>query len=297
MFAFGNLGNTCYMNTALQCLMRLPPLNALLDSWQNPNATPVQRFVKEYNDLRVMATGNDGCCIKPGRFRQAVQVYSKEKGLDFASNEQHDAVEFLQFMLNCLHEALAAPIDIPPEPNDDDIAKKCRDMMRLNFGKEYSAILELFYGVHVSTIGDSHTPEVFSTLDLPIPATASTLPECVQSYMAKDEVQWTNEKTNAVETATKQLSFWRMPPLLIVALKRFNERGQKNAAVVDIPEQITISGTEYRLRCAVLHNGGTHSGHYAACAVVHNVWTILDDDSNYPLDSFKQTYCAIYEIK
>lgn len=295
MFAFSNLGNTCYMNTALQCLMRLPPLNALLDRWQNPIETPVQRFIKEFDDLRVMATRNDGCCIKPGRFFQAMQVHSREKGLDFALNEQHDAVEFIQFMLGCLHEAIAVPIDIPPEPEDDEIAKKCRDMMRLHFGKEYSSILELFYGVHVSSIGDSHTPEVFSTLDLPIQA--ATLTECLQSYLAKDDVQWTNEKTNAVETTTKQLSFWRMPPLLIVALKRFNPRGQKNAAAVDIPGAITISGTEYKLRCAVLHNGGTHSGHYAACAVVAGQWTILDDESHYPLDSFKQTYCAIYEIK
>ena len=298
MFAFGNLGNTCYVNTALQCLMRLPPLNALLDRWANPGETPVQKLVKEFNDLRVMALANDGCTIRPGRFIHAVQTFAVEKKRpEFASHEQQDSVEFMQFLLNCIHEAMAQPIVIEPDPTDCAIGRKCREMMKVHFSKEYSEMVELFYGVHVSTIQESHTPEVFLTLDLPIPAGASSLVQCLEAYTAKDPIVWTNEATKQEEPATKQLSFWRMPTLLIACLKRFDPLGRKNAAAIEIPDDLTICDVQYKLRCAVLHNGGTHSGHYAACAQIKDRWVVLDDENAYPLDpsNYKQVYCAIYE--
>ena len=298
MFAFGNLGNTCYMNTALQCLMRLPPLNALLDRWPNPGETPVQKLVKEYNELRVMALTNDGCTIKPGKFNHAMQTYALTKNRpEFASHEQQDSVEYMQFLLNCIHEAMAQPIAITEDPEDCPIGKKCREMMRVHFSKEYSEIVELFYGMHVSTIHESHTPEVFLTLDLPIPAGATTLVQCVEAYTAKDTITWLNEETRKEEPATKQLSFWRMPTLLIVCLKRFDHQGRKNAAAIEIPRDLTICDVEYELRATVLHNGGTHSGHYAACAQVKGHWVVLDDETVYPLEAgtYKQVYCAVYE--
>jgi ubiquitin C-terminal hydrolase len=298
MFAFGNLGNTCYMNTALQCLMRLPALNALLDQWINPQQTVVQQFVKEFDDLRVMATTNDNCFIKPGKFRHAVELYARHKGIaEFTANEQYDAVEFVQFMLNAVHDAMARPVDFPPEAADDEIAKKCRDMMRAQFGKEFSGIVDLFYGVHVSTIKASHTPEAFLTLDLPIQG--NSLVECLQAYTAPDSVAWLNESTNESETVAKQLSFWRLPVYLIVSLKRFDQQGRKNAAVIGIPEQFELNGAHYTLRVAALHQGGTRSGHYAACCQIADHWVVLDDDTSYPLDAagFKQVYCAIYEKK
>lgn len=298
MFAFGNLGNTCYMNTALQCLMRLPPLNALLDRWPNPGETPVQKLVQEFNDLRIMATTNDGCTIKPGRFMHAMQTYALQKNRpEFASREQQDSVEFMQFLLNCIHEAMAKPIQIEADPDDCETSKKCREMMRLHFSKEYSEIVELFYGVHVSAIKESRTPEVFSTLDLPLPAGATTLVQCLEAYTAGEPIVWRNEETKMEEPATKQLSFWRLPTLLIVCLKRFDGQGRKNAAPIEIPDDLTLCDVAYKLRTAVLHNGGTHSGHYAACAKIQDTWVVLDDETAYPLDpsNYKQTYCAIYE--
>ena len=297
MFAFGNLGNTCYMNTALQCLMRLPALNSLLDAWENPGETPVQQLVKEYDDLRVMATTNDNCFIKPGRFKQAVQIFARQKGLtEFISNNQQDAVEFILFMLNCIHDAMSRPIEIPDDPSDDAVTKQCRDMMRAQFAKTYSEIVDLFYGVHVSSINErSHTPEVFLTVELPIPPGATTLTECIGAYTASDAIVWLNEQTGLVEPAAKQIHLKVLPRILICVLKRFNQQDQKNAAAIDIPERLDVNSVQYELRCAVLHQGGTHAGHYAACARVHDAWTVLDDDTSYPLDTLKQTYCAIYE--
>ena len=188
-------------------------------------------------------------------------------------------------------------MEIPPEAVDDAVAKKCRDMMRAQFSKEYSGIVDLFYGVHVSSIKTSHTPEAFLTLDLPIQG--GSLLQCLQAYTAPDSVAWVNETTHEPETVTKQLSFWRLPVYLIVSLKRFNRQGQKNAEVVDIPEHMELNGVAYALRVAALHQGGTRSGHYAACCRINENWMVMDDDTSYPLDAagFKQVYCAIYEKK
>ena len=76
MFCFKNIGNTCYLNSALQCLMRLDLLNTSLDDVKVPSLTPAQLFFTEHNDLRRMALDHPNCVISPALFRHAVQVYA-----------------------------------------------------------------------------------------------------------------------------------------------------------------------------------------------------------------------------
>ena len=83
--------------------------------------------------------------------------------------------------------------------------------MKNMYKDEYSEILDMFYGIHVSKIvtkgGEyiSSSPEPFLMLDIPIPNKNNpTLVECMKKYVEKENLtgdnQIFNEKTKQKET-------------------------------------------------------------------------------------------------
>ena len=302
MFSFRNIGNSCYLNSALQCLMRLPMLNASFDDAELAvkDPTPAQMFVKEYDDLRVMALSNPNCVISPALFRHSMQLYAKIKKNDnFSGCLQNDAAEFIQFMLDAIHEALAKKENFDTIPVQSDIERKCVDMMKKTFGEKFSDVVHLFYGIHLSYIKDNCSQEAFMTLDLPIPETATNLVDCIRAYMADETItDWMDEKTKVRETVVKSFRFFRLPTILFVCLKRFSADGRKNEQTIDIPLEFTFDNVVYQYRCGCLHSGQLDHGHYTAVAEIQGTWTVLDDNEHYPATSIsKNAYCMFYVKK
>lgn len=90
MTTLQNLGNTCFINSIIQCLQALPELHVWMDSTTHPKV-----LIQEYNDLRkMMGTG----CISPGRFVHTVYTH-----LPFQRGQQADAHEFLLYLLDELN--------------------------------------------------------------------------------------------------------------------------------------------------------------------------------------------------
>jgi hypothetical protein len=299
MFCFKNIGNSCYLNSAIQCLMRLPPLNAALDDTNAAKDTPARLFFHEFNDLRRMALDNPNCTISPALFRHAVQLYAKHKqNPDFSGSHQNDAAEFVQFVLQGVHEALARKEDFDSIPVDNELEKQCVEMMKMNFSKEFSDIIHLCYGIQLSYIQNQKnvTPEAFLTLNLPIPPTATQLTDCIQAYLADDTIEgFQNDLTGKTETVTKQLRFFRLPAVLIVCLKRFSSDGRKNVQHVEIPLEFSMDNVVYHLQCGCYHQGSLNSGHYTATARIDGRWVVIDDDTYYPAQNVsKNAYCLFY---
>jgi len=298
MFCFKNIGNSCYLNAALQCLMRLCPLNEALDNTKAVKATtPSQHFFNEYNDLRRMALDNNNCIISPALFRHAVQLYAKHKNnTDFSGMQQNDAAEFVQFVLHSIHDALARKEDFDSIPVDNELEKKCVEMMKVNFSKEFSDIIHLFYGIQLSCIKDNVTAEAFLTLNLPIPEKATTLSDCIQAYLADETIEgWQNDKNGKTETVVKRLCFFRLPAVLFVCLKRFSPNGRKNDQYIEIPLQLIMQNERFDLQCGCYHQGSLNSGHYTAIANVSGKWTVIDDDTSFVATSVsKNAYCLFY---
>jgi hypothetical protein len=104
-----NLGNTCYVNSAIQCISYLPLLRAYLLSSQykakgdlnkdNPLGTG-GRLLEEFADLlRNMWSARIGE-KSPTRFRSQLA----KSNTQFSGADQQDAQEFLNYMLDVLHE-------------------------------------------------------------------------------------------------------------------------------------------------------------------------------------------------
>jgi ubiquitin C-terminal hydrolase len=273
-----NIGNTCFINATLQCLFNIPQFNAFLDKYICSTL-----LVKEFNDLRVMMHQGHQI-ITPGRFVNVIRHISKEKKMDiFTTNAQNDLSEFLTFIVNEMHTEMVQKIQIDIPPNLNDIDKKCFEMMKTTYSNDYSFIIEYFYGICITIIDTPDKilaikPDPFFILDLSIPnLPLVTLEDCLKLYVQPDSIDWKDETTNETISASKKNRFWRMPKLLFVVFKRFDNFGNKNNTMVHVPLEFTMNNLKYLLLSVCNHSGNTNHGHYT-CNVRKDQWYEINDE-------------------
>jgi len=286
----GNLGNTCFVNSTLQCISHSYLLNDFLNKKtyrKRINKIPESLLLIEWDKLRELMW-SENCIIKPAGFISAVQKVANLKNKDiFTGYAQNDLTEFLTFLLTSFHEAIKREVEMNIKGNiensKDKLAITCYEMMKNMYSKEYSEFLNMFYGIHVSEIKSTESdytnasPEPFFMLNIPIDKT-KTLQGCIELYTQKeildDNNKIFNDKTEKKEKATKQIVFWNLPELLVITLKRFNNINEKNNEMVDFPlENLDFSkyvvgynkeSYKYDLYGICNHSGGVSGGHYTA---------------------------------
>ena len=302
-----NLGNTCFLNSAMQCFSHTFELNSLLDNshvMNKINNKPEAILLKEWDELRQLLWKKN-CIITPGGFVHNVQqIAIKLDNDNFIGWAQNDLPEFIYFMMNGFHNALAREVDINitgnTQNNRDRLAKIAYTMIKEMYSKEYSEMIPLFFGVHFSTICSldektekSIKAEPFFMIDLPIPESENpNLIDCFNLYIEHEKMcgdnAWYNDKTKQKEDVIKKIQFWSLPNVLIVTLKRFNKMTfRKNNCLVDIPLEILnlydyVVGYQkenylYELYGICNHSGNVMGGHYTANIRTNNGWYHFND--------------------
>jgi ubiquitin carboxyl-terminal hydrolase 8 len=297
MTGLTNIGNTCYLNATLQCLIHIDELNMFLNKH-----IPTSVLLKEYNDLRLLMLQNHQS-ITPTRFVKVVHHVCNEKKMDlFTTLSQYDLSEFLRFIMNEFHESMKQNVQIPIPKQMSLVDKKCFEMMIRNYSKDYSFIIDYFYGISVNIIEttkiESIIPESFFILDLPIPSTSTvTLYDCIQLYAQPETIEWKDESTNKYVPASKKIQFWKLPRLLFVVFKRFDNRNHKNNQMIQVPFTITLGNDSFQLICICNHYGSVHGGHYSTL-VRQDKWIEFDDGSIsvVPEDKIitQNAYCLLF---
>lgn len=320
-----NLGNTCFMNSALQCLSNTYELNEFLDkeTYKNRlNDKPESLILCEWDNLRKMIW-SENCTISPGGFVGAVQKVARIKDrVIFTGWAQNDLTEFLQFITECFHNSICREVEMNIQgnaiTNTDKLAETCYNMMKNMYKKEYSEFLKMFFGIHVSKIKSLEseyvniTPEPFFNLSVPI-AEEKTLEKCIELYTSIEKLEGDNmifnSDTNKKEEAEKNIMFFSLPDVLIITLKRFSNNGKKNQVMIDFPlKNLDLSkyvvgydknSFKYDLYGICNHSGGSAGGHYTAYVKNANDKWYLFNDTNVDevnLGKLKspQAYCFFY---
>ena len=282
-----NLGNTCFMNTSLQILSHTTEMTESLDGKKIKQG----ELLAEWVNLRKMMW-SENCVINPGRWVNAVQQTARQKDMMlFTGFAQNDLPEFLIFIINSFHDSLSRKVSMnikgQPENETDDMAIKCFSMIKQMYQKDYSEILKLFFGIHVSQIVNptskkvlSNSPEPYFIVELPLPnkTTNLTLYDCFTQYSDPEKLEgenaWYNEKTKQKGDVNKQMVFWSFPSILVIALKRFTNMNRKINHKVSAPlDNLDLSkyvkgynkeSYLYELYGVANHIGNAMGGHYFA---------------------------------
>uniref|UniRef100_A0A8C9A8W8 Ubiquitin carboxyl-terminal hydrolase 8 n=1 Tax=Prolemur simus TaxID=1328070 RepID=A0A8C9A8W8_PROSS len=305
-----NLGNTCYMNSILQCLCNAPHLadyfnrNCYQDDINRSNLLGHKGEVAEEFGIIMKAlwTGQYRY-ISPKDFKVTIGKINDQ----FAGYSQQDSQELLLFLMDGLHEDLnkADNRKRHKEENNDhlDDFKAAEHAWQKHKQLNESIIVALFQGQFKSTVQcltchkKSRTFEAFMYLSLPLASTSKcTLQDCLRLFSKEEKLTDNNRfycsHCRARRDSLKKIEIWKLPPVLLVHLKRFSYDGrwkQKLQTSVDFPlENLDLSQyvigpknnlKKYNLFSVSNHYGGLDGGHYTAYCknAARQRWFKFDD--------------------
>ncbi|XP_067012393.2 ubiquitin carboxyl-terminal hydrolase 8 [Anabrus simplex] len=296
-----NLGNTCYMNSIIQCLNNTTPLakyficrDYLKDINHNNNKTHGE--VAEEVAAVVQA-------LWSGQYRSiAIRDLRNVVGLhrnQFQTTQQQDSSEFLTILMDWLHEDLKQENNMPKREVIHDQSEWERQWQKF-YQDNTSVVVALFYGQQKSTVcclkchEESVTFETFSNLTLPLPSDANrcSLEDCVQLYLQGERISgWKCPSCKEPRDAVKKFDIIKLPPILVVHLKRFCVEGwcRKRQTFVDFPlddfemKKYVVNRdqkyTNFNLYGVSNHYGTMEGGHYTAyCkSSFYHKWYKFDD--------------------
>ncbi len=316
-----NMGNTCYLNSAVQCLSNVQILTKYFLSGEfnkdKDENRPEYKMCREYYRLLNGLWEEDNCVIKPVSFKETLVSYKPE----FKNYLQHDAQEVLSTLIDLLHSALSYEVDITYQGtiknNLDRMEVESIKMWSEHFKKQYSKILEIFYGqfhsrlvcTHCQKSSDNFDP--FCLVTLPITDKCNNIYDCFNEFskaeILNNDNKWKCEHCKQLSNAIKIISLWKVPNILIVALKRFNSLKINSNITFPIDNMYLdlekyVDGYEkynakYEVFGVINHIGSMGFGHYYSyCKSVDNKWYQFDDSEVIELENIRteNAYVILY---
>ncbi|KAI8149283.1 hypothetical protein BJV82DRAFT_505194 [Fennellomyces sp. T-0311] len=238
-----NLGNTCYMNSALQCMSNTPQLSKYFlsgkykDELNRDNPLGMKGEVAEaYGEVIEELWSGTESSIAPRHFKLTIGRFNPS----FVGYMQHDSQELLAFLLDGLHEDLNRILKKPYKEVDDDDTLPDKEIAERSWAyhkqRNDSVIVDLFQGQFKSRLECSECHKVSVTFDpfmylsLPVPGQKQTKTKVV--YVPYDPSQRPQRITITTGKAAKiaelrdQVAKWNnvKDPSTLLVLEIFNDK-------------------------------------------------------------------------
>ena len=215
-----NIGNTCFMNSALQCLSNCFQLTKYFLSNLYVNEINTEnklgscgKIAKTYKKLLKQLWKENEEYIYPNKFRDIFIQYERQ----FSGYGQHDSNEFLIFLLDILHEDLnkitdKQYIEIKGKKENENDEQAALRWWKSHTKREDSIIVNLFHGQYKNKVvccecgKNSITYDPFMILSLPLPSARYNLMIKFFGYTPGDYHEFNiaiNEKTICSEIELK----------------------------------------------------------------------------------------------
>lgn len=321
-----NLGNTCYLNSIIQCMSNVIPFTKYIlektefEAHLNQNKTKRELRVAVFWYHTMNQMWNNNKILEPVMLKRAFGELDPR----VAGFAQNDAHEIFLSLLNVLHDSIGVPVEmnISGEPKNprDVLIRNSYMSWKQSWEKQYSKIVELFAGQSYSWLKCPHCNyksdkfEPFFLLSLPLLPRHRTLYDCIHAFQQMetldDENRWRCDHCKEEVNAEKKIELWKLPPFLIISLKRFNHQNRKIEKLIQYEETLNMQefvsfGSDvpqnYRIHSTIHHEGGVNGGHYYAnVRKTNGKWIHYNDNVVRLIESFgmidKQTaYILIYQ--
>lgn len=326
-----NLGNTCYLNTTLQCLLHTSTLTSYLRSnkWKSKNIrqsiviTQYKRLLDYMFPTAESATIDNGD-VTLNNFVRLVQCISMSGNTGnntvFIQGRQQDMAEFLQFMIDCFHASLSMPVSMRIEGSVNNTLDKLMvqslESWKSFFKDEYSIITDMCTGQYITQImtvdnigpvEHSEQFDPFAILTLPVPLVQeTTINVCLDLFSNPEPLNdWKGSKTNQIRQTEKRMNLWKLPSILIIQFKRFIDITRKNNALIEFPLELDLTeyclgydrtNAQYVLYAIGNHTGSLHGGHYYAYCLhpQQQKWYVYNDNMVNEITSSSLVSTAAY---
>lgn len=294
-----NLGNTCYMNAALQALLSSNIMNSRIIRYTQNNPGKISELspmLFEYIRLiyqlidsgsddenkasvearRVMREMREQKFIVPREFKTCL---SKENPR-FAGYNQEDSQELVEYLLSDFTEI---PRYLRPENERDSKA------IPTSFTGIRKILHDTFFGTYRQVIRcrecGARKSEIFNHSDIIVPVPPEmiernmrlprtnknliTIADCFGKYCETENFDGDNkitcEKCKTRTRSTKRMELEYVPELTIITINRFKAQLTKIQEPIKIFPKIELDGYPLRLIATVNHSGSSiHGGHYTA---------------------------------
>ena len=311
-----NLGNTCYLNSAVQVLLACPHLEYYLLNCLEESANH-----RISQDLKHILLNESNSSIIPRKLVRDIKALNPM----FRGYAQHDSHEFLRFILDRLSEETKYEKDVS---FIDQVFKgemkstvTCLGCQNISIKRDSFFDLSLPVVTNEQASG-SFVGSILSWISSPFVQTSSNLEECLEAFCEEEILSGKNqyycEKCKCFQDCKKSLHLLQSPEILILQLKRFRFDSffsRKVSTHVRFPFedfQIGLDSDEsstdspdsctYDLVGFVSHSGSMSGGHYVAyCRDKDNEWLKFDDDIVTQVDrktvEIREAYILFYSKK
>ncbi|KAF9901449.1 hypothetical protein EC991_006097 [Linnemannia zychae] len=276
-----NLGNTCFLNSVLQCLTYTPPLANFLLSGQHSNSCKTTNFC-----MMCLLENHVNRCFSRSMVEaispKAIVSRLRNIGKQFRIGRQEDSHEFARYLVDALQKSCLLGFDSKLD----------------NRIKETTVVHQIFGGYFQSQVKcmkcghESNTFETYLDVSLDIKG-ADSVQKAFRDYTTPEILnkgnQYKCEKCKILVDAKKQMTIYDAPNVLCVHLKRFTFTGQKINRHVSFEPTLQLNSfmsknkehgaLTYNLYAVLVHSGGScHSGHYYCFVKSSNgIWYSMND--------------------
>ncbi|XP_019950171.2 ubiquitin carboxyl-terminal hydrolase 36 isoform X1 [Paralichthys olivaceus] len=295
-----NLGNTCFLNSTVQCLTYTPPLANYLLSKEHSRACHQPGFcmICIMQNHIIQAFANTGNAIKPVSFIRDLKKIARH----FRFGSQEDAHEFLRYTIDAMQKACL------------------NGYPKLDRQTQATTLVHQIFGGYLrsrvkcsicKSVSDTYDPYLDIALEI---RQAANIVRALELFVKPDVLSGENAymcaKCKKKVPATKRFTVHRTSNVLTLSLKRFaNFSGGKITKDVGYPEFLNIrpymsqsSGDPvmYGLYAVLVHSGySCHAGHYYCYVKASNgQWYQMNDSmvhsSNIKVVLNQQAYVLFY---
>lgn len=319
-----NLGNTCFMNAGLQCLAHVEPLAVYFlnghyendinrDNFLGNQGKLAKAFAELLRSLWLSASSSHD----PRSLHRSFRKFAPHL---FEGYEQQDVQEFLAFVLDGLHEDLNRVVTRPASSSSSEKRETEEERLAEEQGDEFVAALfwkrylERGRSFLVDTLQGqlqssrtcvtcgyrSRRFEPFLYLSVPVRREMTKVTDALEDYLKEElltgDERWFCERCGKKVDARMKFDLWKLPPVLVLHLKRFEfdarsmrfrkiDKELMAPEVLDLTEycsSVQRQGACYEVACVANHLGPFGSGHYTATCRVggreNGAWHYFNDD-------------------